>query len=170
MRKVIKSLETAQEWIVMVCFIVMVCSSFFQVLNRNIIKLPVSWTEELSRYCMIWMTMFGTGISLRKGQQMAVVFFEKKIKGKLLEAMEIVASLFVVAFSGIVMVAITQLIKTQASSGQLSPALHIPMQYMTFAIFFGMFLICTLEIMKIVRICFHKKPDDITPAPADSEV
>jgi TRAP-type C4-dicarboxylate transport system permease small subunit len=157
MQKIVKSFETAQEWIVVVCIVTMVLSSFLQVLNRNLLKLPISWTEELSRYCMIWMTMFGTGVSLRKGQQMAVVLFEKKIKGKLLTVLKIVASLLVVVFSGLVMVTITELIRTQAASNQLSAALHIHMQYMTFAIFFGMLMIFVLEIVKVARICFPEK-------------
>lgn len=150
-----------------VCLVIMVLSSFLQVMNRNLLKLPISWTEELSRYCMIWMTMFGTGVSLRKGQQMAVVFFEKRIKGKLLTTLEVVASLLVVAFSGLVMVTITKLIGTQAVSGQLSPALHIPMQYMTFAIFLGMFMIFALEVVKVARICFPKNTDGSAPAKSE---
>lgn len=167
MRKIVKLLETGQEWIVVVFLVIMASSSFFQVLNRNILKLPISWTEELSRYCMIWMTMFGTGVSLRKGQQMAVVFFEKRIRGKLLTALEIVASLLVVLFSGLVMVTVTTLIKTQAFSGQRSAALHIPMQYMTFAIFFGMFMIFTLEVVKVVRLCLPKNTDGSAPAKSE---
>ena len=145
-----------QKYLVILLFIVMCCSSFFQVLNRNIFKLPISWTEELSRYCMIWMTMVGTCISLKKGSQMAVVLFEKKIRGLTLKVLQMIDSAMVMLFSIIVLFSITQLLTAQAASGQLSPALRIPMQYVTIGIFLGMAFFTLFEIEEIVRLM--KKP------------
>ena len=145
-----------QKYLVILLFIVMCCSSFFQVLNRNIFKLPISWTEELSRYCMIWMTMVGTCISLKKGSQMAVVLFEKKIRGLALKVLQMIDSAMVMLFSIIVLFSITQLLTAQAASGQLSPALRIPMQYVTIGIFLGLAFFTLFEIEEIVRLM--KKP------------
>ena len=146
MKRAIQVLERSQMVLVVVFLVIMSCSSFFQVLNRNIFKLPISWTEELSRYSMIWMTMIGTCISLRKGSQMSVVLFEKKIKGIWLTALRIFDSLMVMLFSAVVMVSITELIQNQAVSGQLSPALRIPMQCVTVGIFIGMLFFCLLSV------------------------
>lgn len=153
MKRAIQLLERTQVVLVVVFLIIMSCSSFFQVLNRNFFKLPISWTEELSRYSMIWMTMIGTCISLRKGTQMSVMLFEKKIKGIWLTILRIFDSLMVMIFSAVVMVSITALIKTQAASGQLSPAMRIPMQYVTVGIFIGMLFFCLFEVGEIIRIC-----------------
>lgn len=151
MKNIVGILEKVQKYLVIVLLVVMCCSSFFQVLNRNIFKLPISWTEELSRYCMIWMTMIGTCISLRKGTQMSVVLFEKKIKGKALTVLKIFDNFMILLFSVVVLISITQLISTQAASGQLSPALRIPMQYITVGIFLGMAFFALFEIGEIIQ-------------------
>lgn len=157
-KRAVKLLETVQKYLVVIFFVIMCCSSFFQVLNRNIFKLPISWTEELSRYCMIWMTMVGTCISLRSGSQMAVVIFEKRIKGKALKILQIFDSVMVFVFSVVVMVSVTQLISKQAASGQLSPALRIPMQYVTVGIFLGMLFFSLFELEQIIRMIKDKTP------------
>ena len=72
MKEIAKKFESLQSWLTVIFLSIMACSSFFQVLNRNIFMLTISWTEELSRYCMIWMTMIATGISVRKGTQMGI--------------------------------------------------------------------------------------------------
>jgi len=152
MKKISNNFEKVQTAVVVICLIVMSCSSFFQVLNRNIFKIPLSWTEELSRYCMIWMTMIGTGISVRKGTQMALNVWGKKLKGVGLLIMDLFAHGVVLAFCVVVSVCVIQLIKVQINSGQLSPAMHIPMYVMSFAILIGFAFMCLVEIEKIVEV------------------
>ena len=87
---------------------------------------------------------------------MAVVLFEKKIRGLALKVLQMIDSAMVMLFSIIVLFSITQLLTAQAASGQLSPALRIPMQYVTIGIFLGMAFFTLFEIEEIVRLM--KKP------------
>lgn len=156
MKNLQNNFEKVQTAIVVICLIVMSCSSFFQVLNRNIFKIPLSWTEELSRYCMIWMTMIGTGISVRKGTQMALNVWGKKLKGIPLFVVDLFSHILVLAFCVVVAICVIQLIQVQIKSGQLSPAMHIPMYVMSLSILIGFAFMCLVEVEKIVEVVRHK--------------
>ena len=164
MKKLRDSFDKVQTALTVFFLIVMACSSMLQVLNRNIFKLPLSWTEEVSRYSMIWMTMIGTGISVRRGMQMSLDIWGKRLHGTARVVMDIFSYLATMAFCGTVMVCITKLIKTQKASGQVSPALHIPMYIMTFSVFIGMLFLCLVEIEQIVEVIRSKGQD-----PAEKE-
>ena len=149
MKRLGEQFEKLQEIMVMIFLSVMACSSFLQVINRNIFMLPIAWTEELSRYCMIWMTMIGTGISVRKGMQMSINIWGSRLKGKALLTADLISYLFCFGFCGVVMVSVINLFMVQLSSGQKSPAMHIPMCIMTCAIFIGMLFLCLVEVEQI---------------------
>lgn len=55
-----------------IAFAVMVICYFISVVNRNIIKLSVPWTEELALYCMVYMALLGMEVGLRDGTQVSV--------------------------------------------------------------------------------------------------
>ncbi len=152
MKKVQSVLKNLDSYLVALCLVVMSLSAVLQVFNRNLFKLPIAWTEELCRYAMIWMTMLGTPIGVRKGMQMSVVLFDKKIKGKALLALDLFKCVMMFAFSAIIMVTATVLMHTQAKAGQLSAALRIPMQYVSLAIFVGMLMICLYEAWEFVKL------------------
>ena len=46
MKKMLKVLTKAENVIMFLTFAVMVASSFAQVVNRNIFKLPIAWFDE----------------------------------------------------------------------------------------------------------------------------
>lgn len=159
MKKLQNGFEKVQTGLTVACLIIMALSSFFQVLNRNIFKLPLSWTEEVSRYSMIWMTMIGTGISVRKGMQMSLDIWGKRLKGIPRVIMDLFSCFMVLVFCGVIMVQVIQLIQNQITSNQVSPALHVPMYLMSFSIFVGMLFLCLVEFEQIVKVCRSKGKD-----------
>ena len=77
-----KALTKAENGIMFAAFAVMVASSFAQVVNRNFFKLPITWFDEASTYCMIYMALIGTEIGLRDGTQIAVTAVVEKFSRK----------------------------------------------------------------------------------------
>ena len=55
MKKVLGTLTKVEQVIMVATFAIMVASSFAQIVNRNIFKLPIAWFDEASTYCMIYM-------------------------------------------------------------------------------------------------------------------
>jgi TRAP-type C4-dicarboxylate transport system permease small subunit len=100
---------------------------FLQVLFRYVFHLPLFWTEETARYCLIWASMLGAGYALRHGQHIAVTFVVDRLPVGLrrttlrLGQVFVLVIIVVILWGGIDLVAITH--------NQISPALRIPMSY-----------------------------------------
>jgi TRAP-type C4-dicarboxylate transport system permease small subunit len=100
---------------------------FLQVLFRYVFHLPLFWTEETARYCLIWASMLGAGCALRSGQHIAVSYMVDRLPAGLYSATMRLAQIFVLAiivvilWGGVELVFITR--------NQISPALRIPMSY-----------------------------------------
>ena len=100
---------------------------FTQVVFRYILQLPLFWTEETARYCLVWASLLGGGVALYRGQHIAVTFVVDRLPENLqrlaarLVQISVTAIVVVILVGGIELVMITQ--------RQLSPALRIPMSY-----------------------------------------
>jgi TRAP-type C4-dicarboxylate transport system permease small subunit len=100
---------------------------FLQVLFRYVFHLPLFWTEETARYCLIWASMLGAGYALRHGQHIAVTYVVDRLPAGLhhltarLGQIFVLAIIAVILWGGIELVSITR--------HQVSPALRIPMSY-----------------------------------------
>lgn len=100
---------------------------FLQVLFRYVFHLPLFWTEETARYCLIWASMLGAGYALRHGQHIAVTYVVDRLPDGLYRAtmrlsqIAVLAIIGVIFWGGIELVSITR--------HQISPALRIPMSY-----------------------------------------
>lgn len=157
MKKIFRIVEVIQETLTPVFLIIMALSSLLQVINRTIFKIPIPWTEELSRYCMIWMAMIGTGLSVRKGMQMSVDIWGKRgAKGKVKLVLSLISGVVILVFCSTVMMTVLNLISVQMVSGQLSPAMRIPMYMMSFSIFLGMVLLIITEIDVVNKTCIEE--------------
>ena len=55
MKKILSKLQKIEDFILFLTFVIMILGAFAQVLNRNIFKFGISWLEEISRYCMVYM-------------------------------------------------------------------------------------------------------------------
>ena len=99
MKKVLGTLTKVEQVIMVATFVIMVVSSFAQVVNRNIFKLPIAWFDEASTYCMIYMALIGTKIGLRDGTQIAVTAVVDKLHGAGKKIVQIASKIVVLIFS-----------------------------------------------------------------------
>ncbi len=135
---------------------VMVLDVLFGVINRFILKLTVSWTEEVARYLMIWICMIGSTIALKEGTHVAVNLFIQKFNKRnrnvivFINNVLIFAFLIIPAFWGI------QLCFSQM--GQTSPALRISMFWPFLAVPVGS-IIMILHIASIQKAIIKGKAE-----------
>ena len=98
---------------------------FMEVIFRYVLHLPLFWTEEFARYCLVWSSLLGAAVALKRGEHIAVTLFLGYFPEGTGRALAIVARfsiatiLAVMMWGGIKLVMIT--------STQISPALRIPM-------------------------------------------
>jgi len=62
-----------------ILLVTMVVSITLQVFSRYIVSKPLPWTEELSRFCMIWMVLLGASTLIRDWDNTTVSFLLNKI-------------------------------------------------------------------------------------------
>ena len=53
-------------------FAVLSVAVFVQVVARYIFNQPPAWTEELARYCQVWIVLLASSLCIRKGSHLAV--------------------------------------------------------------------------------------------------
>jgi TRAP-type C4-dicarboxylate transport system permease small subunit len=64
---------------------------FFQVLNRFILHIPLSWTEEAARYGFVWLSLFGAVKALQTGSHIKVDIFINNLKPKTVTIINLLA-------------------------------------------------------------------------------
>jgi TRAP-type C4-dicarboxylate transport system permease small subunit len=109
-------------------FVIMVAMAFdvlIEVVFRYVLLLPIFWTEEFARYCLVWSSLLAAGIALKRGQHIAVAFITEKLPQRIRMAAAlggeilVAAMVAVIFWGGIYLVMLTR--------HQLSPAMRLPM-------------------------------------------
>jgi len=103
----------------------MTIAVFLQVLFRYLLKLPLFWTEEFARYCLVWSSLLGAAVALKNGQHMAVTFVMERLPGKLRRIFSVIALLFITLLLTVILLGGIQLVLV--TRAQISPALRLPM-------------------------------------------
>ena len=67
--------DRVTKFMIGIMMVMMITIVLFGVLNRFIFKIPLSWTEEVSRYLMIWVSMLGAAVAVRAGTHVGVSLF-----------------------------------------------------------------------------------------------
>lgn len=155
MKKTLHTLQYAEKWIIVITFVIMVVSVFCQVVNRNIFKIPASGFEEAAKYSMVYMVLLGTELGMRDGTQIAISGVVDKFKGRTKKIITIIAQVIVIVFSAIMTKASFDMVAKQASIGQTSPGLGIPMAVPYFALVLGFGLIVLVQAGALVKIIRH---------------
>jgi TRAP-type C4-dicarboxylate transport system permease small subunit len=104
----------------------MVLDVLIGVANRFILRLSISWTEQLARFLLIWISMLGAAVAVRWGSHIGVMFVVTRLKRwrpfiMVTNAILIIGFLVVVGVYGIKL-CISQ-------SQQVSPVLQLSMSW-----------------------------------------
>ena len=130
-----KIVEKIFYWLSVLCLGGMTFLIFLQVIFRYVFKLPLAWTEELSRFLFIWMTFTAGVVAAKQGQHIGV--------GLIVEMMPSigrrVAGIFGNAVSAVFFGIVSNycIIQWGRLDSQRSPALLLPMSYVYLGIILG---------------------------------
>jgi TRAP-type C4-dicarboxylate transport system permease small subunit len=131
---------------------VMVCNVSWQVISRYILKSPSSFTDELSRYMLIWLGMLGAAYVAGQDKHLAIDILPKKLNGKprarlqvFIHLVLIVFVLAVLIFGGSNLVYITYIL------GQKSATLQIPLAYIYTIVPLSGFLMLYYQVHMLLK-------------------
>ena len=88
--------NTILRWIVMIMLSVMSVIVFAQVVFR-IVHLSIPWSEELSKYLLIWSTFMGAALCVRKDSLVGLEFLQSALPERGQKALKIVLSIVICA-------------------------------------------------------------------------
>jgi TRAP-type C4-dicarboxylate transport system permease small subunit len=131
----------------------MVLNVTWQVTSRYIFKDPSSFTDELSRYMLIWVGMLGAAYVAGKNEHLAIdiilTSFKEKSQKKVLVLVNVLVMIFaltVMVIGGANLVYITFIL------AQKSAALQIPLAYVYAVIPFSGILVCYYQVFTIFQL------------------
>ncbi|MFN3999363.1 TRAP transporter small permease [Algoriphagus sp.] len=131
----------------------MVLNVTWQVTSRYIFQDPSSFTDELSRYMLIWVGMLGAAYVAGKNEHLAIDIILTSLKEKSQKKVLVLVSVLVMIFAMTVMViGGTNLVYITFILAQKSAALQIPLAYVYIIIPFSGLLVCYYQIFSILHL------------------
>jgi len=122
-----KAIRKTTEIVIIFLFVALVAIVFYQVVARYIFSDPPSWTEELARYCQVWIILLTSSICIRKGSHLAVDYFGHRFSVGIKRKINIVMSGLIVLY--ILVVTLFGWRLMVVGQYQLSPALQVKMSF-----------------------------------------
>jgi len=127
---VLNSLSDSLDWFISrVVFILiagLVITTTMQVVCRVFFS-ALTWSEELSRYLLVWITFYAATMAYKRGNHITITFAVDLFKPKVKIVFTVLAYLLSMFFLVTIINYGWAMIKMQVF--QISPALSIPMQY-----------------------------------------
>ncbi len=114
-------------------------AAFMQVFSRFALGGAWKWTDEASRYCLVWLTMLGAALGVRRHAHLAIDLVLKALPQRLQMWIEHLILLCSALFGAVLVYTGYQLSSTVM--GQKSAVLGLPMGMVYLAVpVFGLFL------------------------------
>ena len=135
LQKFVRVVNRIEDGLILVLVGVIVSSVFLQVFCRYVLQAPLSWTEELARSCLIWLTFVGSSLAIRAKGHFVLEILTSKLTGKMRVLWNLVLLGIMAAFLGVMVY--TGVSMLPMLSLQVSASLEIPMSYIYLAIPIG---------------------------------
>lgn len=118
--------KNVENVIAITLLVVMTLAVFLQIVTRTL-DYSLSWTEELARYCLIWLVFIGLSLAVIHQQHIKIDVISKHLNTKEKKVLALVAHLVFLAFSLVILFYSTQMVMNLFFLEQHSPALGLPM-------------------------------------------
>ncbi|MFC3630218.1 TRAP transporter small permease [Paracoccus angustae] len=99
MTKAFKGLEGLCRLLIFAGFVVLMASVLLQVFSRTFLSTAPVWTEELTRFCLIYIAALGAGLALRSGDMVNVDLICESLPGRAPRALRLVSALVTAGFA-----------------------------------------------------------------------
>jgi TRAP-type C4-dicarboxylate transport system permease small subunit len=149
--KILRWLDQYFEEVILVFLsAIMVVVTFLQVFMRYVMQSSLGWSEELARYCMIWLIYIGISYGVKKQRHIKVdaLLLLFKHKGKII--FNIISNLSFLVFAIFIIIYGSDMALKLWEWGQTSPALHIPVGLVYLATPIGMGLTAIRIIQQLI--------------------
>jgi len=148
MKKIIKFLdEKLEEWILILSFMFLVVLVFAQVFFRYVISESLGWSEELSRYMLIWIAWISACYIMRSGKHIRIETIKNKFSESVQKWIEALVLILWSIFALFLAIEGMDLVLGIQATGQVSPSIGIPM----WMVYLGLPIGGVIMIIRIIQ-------------------
>ncbi len=131
-------------------FLVLMFAVVTQVLGRAVFNSSPSWTEELTRYAMLWTIAFGAGLSFRSGDLVNVDILCEALPGRWPWILRLTSAIATVGLCAVLLGPAWRYAAIGAR--QTSPVLQIGMNFIYASILVLLVLLLVFALLRIVEM------------------
>ncbi|QYA49104.1 TRAP transporter small permease [Nosocomiicoccus ampullae] len=137
-----------------VLFIIIIVSTILGVFSRFILNSPLTWSDELSRFSLLWMVFLASVVVTYKDKHLNVDFIFDYISD---DWKRILRNLnFLISIIFLILVVFSSFDLLRVASYSTSSALDIPLSYWRGSVVVGLILMVVVMIYKKIEL-FKKK-------------
>jgi TRAP-type C4-dicarboxylate transport system permease small subunit len=130
--------ETVIKCVVVTLLAVICVNVFVQVILRYVFFYSSRWTLEVSRYMMIWAVLLAAGPALKRGFLVGIDMVVERLTPRARIGIACLLRVVMGVLAGTILVQAIKLVQSQFEMEQMSPALEIPIAYMSMALPVGL--------------------------------
>jgi len=146
------TLDKILETVLVFIMAVMVINVLWQVGSRFILQSPSSFTDELARYLLIWLSILGASYVTGKRMHLSIDLLSQKLNPENRKKHNTIIYSIVAIFAFLAMViGGSNLVYIVSSLGQTSPALEIPLSAVYIVLPIGGIIIIYYSIINILH-------------------
>lgn len=138
-----------EEIFAVTAFSAMSIITILAVFFRYALNSPIIWSEEASRYLMVWGILIGVSIATRQSAHLGIDVFVSFAPKKVQKALVIISNLLLILTYAALVVLSVQFIMMAIKTGNVSPLLRIPfwILYLCLPIGFGLSFIRGTQVL-----------------------
>jgi TRAP-type C4-dicarboxylate transport system permease small subunit len=134
-----------------VSFFVLIVTVLTQVLGRTFGSSPI-WTEELTRFAMLYMVAFGAGLSLRSGDLVNVDVACENMPGNWPWRLRLISATMTAMLCAYLILPAWKYVSIGAM--QTSPAMTLRMDFVHFTVFGLLVTLLLFSAFRVIRMVF----------------
>ena len=140
-------LRRAIQLVIILMFVVLIATVFYQVVGRYLFNAPPSWSEELARFLQVWIALLASALCIQQSMHLGVDYLLHAVRPRGRALLEMLVHVFV---TGFLLLLLVQGIKIlEVASVQTSPAMGINMWYAYLAVPVGAALMLLESLLKL---------------------
>lgn len=147
-----KILDYFEEGLCCVCLIVMTALTFINVLSRYVFSASLSFSEEITTYLFVLLSLLGAAIAAKRGAHLGFTLLSEHVGEKAGRILGIIAMAASTAFSGIICYFGIFMVINQINKGQVTGAMQLPEWIFGSFVPLGAFLITIRFAQNLYRL------------------
>ena len=154
-----KIFDWIEEGLSAICLVVMTALTFANVIARYVFSASFSFSEEITTYLFVLLSLLGTAIAAKRKAHLALTILTDAVKPKTRKVMSIISYILAVLFSGAIFYYGILMVKNQRMLGQVTAGMQWPEWIFGSFVPIGSFFV-VIRFMQCLIEEIRKRPEE----------